>query len=154
MNTTRNNNPAPDEGAFSCPGGRDMDDKVTPRMIAACARGLALQEALAAVKGTENAVALMRLIVEADDEFKAASEAQDNEPKSDDDMVRVCVPRGSVIHTFWADGIIIDCEGGETRRDWGSMNLGQTRLTLNNSLPGHFGAYRVHFIAEPAEEAR
>ena len=51
-----------------------MDDKVTPRMIAACARGLALQEALAAVKGAENAVALMRLIVEADGEFKAAAE--------------------------------------------------------------------------------
>ena len=152
--TDLTHNPDPDEGTFSCPGGRDVNDKATPRMIAACARGLALQEALAAVKGTENAVALMRLIVEADDEFKAASEAQDNEPKSDGDMVRVCVPRGSVIHTFWADGIIIDCEGGETRRDWGSMNLGQTRFTLNNSLPGHFGAYRVHFIAEPAEGAR
>ena len=76
-----NNNPALDDGAFSCPGGREMDDKVTPQMIAARARALALQEARAVVKGTENAVALMRLIVEADDEFKAASEAQDNEPE-------------------------------------------------------------------------
>ena len=76
-----NNNPALDDGAFSCPGGREMDDKVTPQMIAARARVLALQEALAVVKGTENAVALMRLIVEAGEEFKAASEAQDNEPE-------------------------------------------------------------------------
>ena len=76
-----NNNPALDEGDFSRPGGREMDDKVTPQMIAARARALALQEARAVVKGTENAVALMRLIVEADDEFKAASEAQDNEPE-------------------------------------------------------------------------
>lgn len=131
-----------------------MNDKATPRMIAARARVLAFQEALTAVKSTENAVALMRLIVEADDEFKAASEAQDNEPEPDDDIVRVCVPRGSAIHSFWADGIIIDHEGGETRRDWGPMNLGQTRLTLNDSLPGRFGAYRVHLIVEPAEEDR